>query len=493
MVKKIIKILTAGIIILLLVIIVKTLLLKSRQIEVEPIEKLTISQHSINNLSEAIRIKTISNTDNSKVNWQEFDKFIGFIEKKYPKVDSILQKKIINNYSFLYKWEGRNSNLKPVVLIAHYDVVPVEEGSLSEWEVNPFSGKIDDGFIWGRGSMDNKISMIGILEATEILLKEGYSPERTIYFGFGHDEEVLGQAGGLQIAKYLESINVEAEFVLDEGMVIVRNQVPGIKKDVALIGLSEKGFMTVELSVNMESGHSSMPPEETAIGVMSRAIVNLRDKQPKARISDPIRGFFDYLGPEMSFGFRAVFANSWLFKKIILNIYQSKPASNALVQTTTSPTIFNSGIKDNVLPIEAKAIVNFRILPGETSVEVLEHIKKVVNDERILIKTISNISEPSPVSPISTSGFKTIEKTIKQVFPLTLVSPSLINSASDSRHYSGITDNIYRFLPYIAQVEDLGRFHGVNERLSIEAFKDCIRFYYQLIKNSSVSSSLALM
>ena len=487
MAKRIIKILISVIIILLLVILIKTLLLKTRQIEIESVEKISVNRQSIDNLSEAIRFKTISNADNSKVNWQEFDKYISFIEKTYPVVDSVLRKKMINKYSFLYKWEGTNSNLKPAVLIAHYDVVPADSGSLSEWDYEPFSGKTNNGFIWGRGSMDDKLSMIGILEAAEALLKEGYTPERTIYFGFGHDEEITGQNGGLHIAKYLESENIEAEFVLDEGLIIVRNQVPGIKKDVALIGLSEKGYLSVELSINMEAGHAAMPPQETAIGVMSGAITKIREKKPKAKVSDPIRKFFDYMGPEMSFGYKVVFANTWLFKKLILNIYQAKPASNALVRTTTSPTIFNAGMQDNVLPLEAKAIVNFRILPGETSAIVLEHIKKVIDDDRINIKTVSTISEPSPVSPIGTIGFKTIEKTIRQVFPNALVSPSLVNASSDSRHYNRITNNIYRFLPYTAEKEDLARFHGVNERLSIEAFKDCIRFYYQLMRNGSGS------
>jgi len=485
MVKKILKVILGIIIALLLIILIKTILLKSRQINADPVSELAIQKKSITNLSEAIRFKTISNIDTSKVDWDEFKGFMNFIVDKYPLVDSFLNKEVINNYSLLYKWNGSNPELKPAILVSHYDVVPVEEESLDEWSFNPFSGIVDDGFIWGRGTMDDKISVIGILEAIESLLETGFQPERTFYIAIGHDEEVTGFNGGLQTAKFLDANNVNAEYVLDEGMIIVKDQVPGIKKDVALIGLSEKGFMSVELSVNMNAGHSAMPPEETAIGVMSGAIVKLRENQFKARVSEPIRGFFDYMGPEMPFSLKAVFANTWLFEKIILGIYQGKPASNALVKTTTSPTIFNSGIQDNVLPLQARATINFRILPGETSNSTLEHIKRVINDDRIVVEPYPGFSEPSPVSPIDSYGFKAIEKTIRQIFPDALVSPSLVNATTDSRHYTRLTNNVYRFLPYIAEEEDLERFHGINERLEIDAFRNTIRFYYQLIKNSN--------
>jgi len=484
MIKKIVRIVLGLIILLIVIIIVNTLMLKSKQIEVIPVNKISIGKSSIDHLSEAIRFETISHVDTSLTDWKQFRDFIHFIETTYPQINNSLTKEIINNYSLLYKWEGKNINLKPVVLIAHYDVVPIEEESLSEWKEDPFGGKIDNKFIWGRGTMDDKLSVVGILEAVELLLKEGVNPERTIYFAFGHDEEILGQHGAKQIVKNLESKNVIAEFVLDEGLIIVRPpQVKGIKKDVALIGVSEKGYITVELSVNMDAGHSSMPPEETAVGVMSKAIVRLRENQPKAKVSEPIRGFFKYIGPEMPFHYKAVFANTWLFKKIILNIYKAKPASNALVRTTTSPTIFKSGIQANVLPLSAKATINFRILPGETIDGTITHVKNIVDDERIKIYPSPNFVEPSPVAPIDTYGFNTINTTIRQVFPETLVGPSLVNALTDARHYYNITDNIYHFLPYTADEVDLKRYHGVNERLSIEGFKDCIRFYYQLIRN----------
>jgi len=490
MTKKIIKIITGLIIVLLLVILVKGLMLKSRQLELDSVDKIPITKSSIINLSRAIQFKTISNADTSRVDWAEFRGFIEFIEKTYPLVDSFLHKELINEYSLLYRWDGKNSDLKPVILTAHYDVVPVEKESLEKWTEDPFGGRIDESFIWGRGTMDDKLSVIGIIEAIEKLLFEGYIPERTIYLAFGHDEEISGFNGGLQIAIYLDQNNIKPEFILDEGLIIVRRQVPGVKKDVAMVGLSEKGFMSVELSVDMTAGHASMPPDKTAIGLMSEAIVKLRNNQPKARVSEPIKRFFDYIGPEMSFAYKTVFANTWLFKGIILNIYNSKPASNALVTTTTAPTIFKSGFQDNVLPANAKATFNFRILPGTSSEELLKHIKDVIDDERINIQAFPNISEPSPVSPVDSYGFKLIERTIRQIFPETVVSPSLVNAASDSRHYYRICNNIYRFIPYIAETKDLDRFHGNNERLNIEVFKDCIRFYYQLVKNCDLKTGV---
>jgi len=239
------------------------------------------------------------------------------------------------------------------------------------------------------------------------------------------------------------------------------------------------------LSLDYEGGHASMPQKETTIDILARAIVKLRENQPQSRICEPIEKFIEYIGPEMPFIQKLVFANKWLFEGVILNIYESAPASNSLVRTTTAPTIFNSGIKDNILPTSASATLNFRILPGETVDDILSHIKNVIDDERIKISTGGFKSNPSRVSSTESKGFKTINETIKQIFPDVLISASLVNGATDSRHYTMISDDVYRFLPITLTTEDLPRFHGINERLSVEALNDCCRFYYQLIINSN--------
>jgi len=436
-------------------------------------------------LSQSIQFETISNENSSQFDSVSFLKFCDFLIQSYPQTNAILDRLLINSCSILYKWNGINPDKKPIILTAHYDVVPVEKSTLNQWIEKPFSGKIDDNFIWGRGTMDDKSAVIGIMEAIEKLQNEGFIPDRTIYIAFGHDEEISGLNGAKMIVEHLKRNNVRAEFVLDEGSSITRKMVPGIEKDVALIGLSEKGYLSVMLSLDYEGGHASMPQKETTIDILARAIIKLRDNQPQSRICEPIEKFIEYIGPEMPFAQKLVFANKWLFEGVILNIYESASASNSLVRTTTAPTIFKSGIKDNILPTSASATLNFRILPGETVENILSHIKNVIDDERIIISTLDFNSNPSPVSSTESNGFKTINKAIKQIYPDVLISASLVNGATDSRHYAVISDDVYRFLPLTITTEDLPRFHGINERIGVDAFNDCCRFYYQLIKNSN--------
>jgi carboxypeptidase PM20D1 len=279
---------------------------------------------------------------------------------------------------------------------------------------------------------------------------------------------------------------VEAEFVLDEGMAITKGMVPMIKKPVALIGTSEKGYLSVKLSVEMAGGHSSTPENESALIVINKAIFKLVNNQMKARISAPVDDFIRYIGPEMPFYAKAIFANKWIFKRILLSIYEGSGSGNALVRTTTAPTIFHAGIKDNVIPSKAEAVVNFRILPGETSGDVLRHIDKVVNDSHVKIEPFNeDKSEPSPVSPSNVSGFKNIISALGQVYPEAVIAPTMMLGSSDSRHFTVVTRNIYKFAPIVLNSEDMARIHGLNERTSIEDFKRGIGFYYQLIKISN--------
>ena len=484
-IKRILLFVTGLLSVLIFVLLINTIRFKSKQLQTTPIPKIDIPNNAIIHLSQSIQFETVSNENSTQFDSVPFLIFCDFLIQTYPQINTNLERHLINNYSILYKWNGKNPGKKPIILTAHYDVVPVEKSTRDQWIEKPFSGKIDDSFIWGRGTMDNKLAVIGIMETVEKLLKEGFIPERTIYVAFGHDEEIGGLNGAKMIVEHLKRNNVSAEFVLDEGLVITRKIVPGIEKDVALIGLSEKGFLSVMLSLDHEGGHASMPQKETTIDILARAIVKLRENKPQSRICEPIERFIEYIGPEMPFTQKVVFANKWLFEGVILNIYESVPTSNSLVRTTTAPTIFNSGIKDNILPTSASATLNFRILPGETVENILSHIKNVIDDERIKISAGDFKSNPSRVSSTESKGFKTINETIKQIFPDVLISASLVNAATDSRHYATISDDVYRFSPQTVTTEDLPRFHGINERLSIDDFRDCCRFYYQLIKNSN--------
>lgn len=467
----------------LILIIVKTLLFKSRQIQTEPVAIVSFGDESTSHLSKAITFPTISYSVDSPVDTSAFKGYLAFINESYPLVNSKLNKEIFNEFSLLYTWKGKNASLKPVILMAHMDVVPA--GDTSSWEKAPFSGENDGTYIWGRGTLDDKGDMISILEAVEKLLSEGFEPERTIYLAFGHDEEIIGFRGARTIANALKERGVEAEFVLDEGMAITNGMVPMMKKPVALIGTSEKGYLSVKLTVDMPGGRFSTPERESAITVLNKAIYDLVNKQMKAKISGPVNDFIRYIGPEMPFYAKAIFANKWIFKGILLNIYKGSASGNALVRTTIAPTIIQAGMKDNIIPTQAEATINFRILPEETSADVLDHIEKVVNDKRVKISAIEEgRSESTPVSPADVTGFTNIVTVIRQIYPEAAVSPTMMLGSSDSRHFSEVSRNIYRFAPIIINSEDMARIHGLNERTRIEDFKRGIGFYYQLIKIS---------
>jgi carboxypeptidase PM20D1 len=482
--KKILHLSIWLIVMLVIIIVIKTLLFRSLQVKTEKVTIMQSGEESVAHLCQAIRFPTISYSNESPVDTTAFSGYLDFVKKSYPLITDRLPGEVFNNFSLLYKWTGKDPSLKPVILMAHYDVVP--PGDSASWEKGPFSGVNDGKYIWGRGTLDDKTQMISILEAVEKLLSEGFQPERTIYLSFGHDEELTGSRGAATIAKTLKERGVEAEFVLDEGMAVTIGLVPMMKKPVALIGTSEKGYISVVLTVEMAGGQASVPEKESAIIVLNRAVFNLVNNQMKAKISVPVNDFIRYIGPEMPFYAKAIFANKWLFKGIILSIYQGSGSGNALVRTTTAPTILQAGIKDNVIPARAEATFNFRILPGETSADVLSHIQKVVNDERVKITTVTEgLSEPAPVSPSGVPGFLNILTVIRQIYPEAVVAPTMMVASSDAKFFSAVTPNIYRFAPIILTAKDMEGIHGINERNSIEHFKRAIGFYYQLIKISN--------
>lgn len=483
--KKVALLLLSGLAIFVLYLFVNAISFKSKQLSVQAVPLDQISEASIQNLAEALKIKTISPENLNDFDSSAFIEFSGFLSRTYPLSDLILEKKTINKFSFLYKWEGIDSSLNPIVLMAHLDVVPVPETDLKDWKYAPFEGKIINDTLWGRGAIDDKVGVIGIMEAVEMLIRKGFKPKRTVYLAFGHDEEIGGNNGAVAIAKYLEEKNVKAEFVLDEGGSIVQGIVPGIEKDVALIGIAEKGFVSLELSVEVEGGHSSMPKDETAIDIISKSIIDLREKPFPAQLTPPLIGFIDNLGPEMPIVNRIVFANRTIFSSLITKIYSQSDAGRALVRNTIAPTIFNSGVKDNVIPQSAKATINFRILPGSSIAEIVNHVKNAINDDRIHIALGEFASEPSASSSTTSASYEIINKSIVQVYPHVLTAPNLVIGATDSRHFEKISANIYRFLPIYINEGNIKSFHGINERIARKEFNSAINFYSRLIENSN--------
>jgi carboxypeptidase PM20D1 len=455
--------------------------LKSKQLDVKYIgEELKVNNSMIENLSKAIQIKTISYDDESKIDYSKFKKFQSHLLKSYPLVDSILDVSTFNYYSMIFHWKGK-SNKTPYLLTAHLDVVPVENES--DWQYPPFEGRVVDGSIWGRGTLDDKISVISILESIEALLKEGFVPERDIYLVFGHDEEATGKKGAAEMAKYFAREGIRFEAVLDEGLVVTRKMVPGIEKDVALIGVAEKGYLTFKLTSKKSGGHSSMPSANSSIYELNEALYKLKNNPLPSKLSAPLEGFIEYLGPEMPFVLRLAFSNTWLFKDIIIGEYEKSNSGKALVNTTFAPTVFNAGFKENVIPQQAQLTVNVRILPGTSVDDIKSHIISTIDNPSIELEILDAYSEATPTSSFDTRAFYAIHRSVKEVFENTLVSPSLMIATADARHYEGVADNVYRFLPVVLDSEAIEGIHGSNERISIKSYEKAINFYYRFLKN----------
>jgi len=482
--KKFFKFLGLAVLLFIAYVLFKTFTFTSQQLEVAPISKIDIPEEAVTRLSKALQIKTISHEEAVNFDSAAFEAFNQFLVDEYPLVDSLLEKKLFSSYSHLYTWKGSDANLKPAVLMGHIDVVPI--ASPDSWTEDPFGGLVKDGVIWGRGTIDDKFSVIGILESIEMLLAEGYQPKRTFYLSFGHDEEVGGDLGAVMIADYLESEGVDAAFVLDEGYAITQKMIPGVEPDVAFIGIAEKGSTSIELIVEKEGGHSSRPDKETAIDILANGVARLKANPLDANISEAMHGFMDMVGPDMGFVNKMAFANRGIFKSIIVSTYENASgAGNALLRTTTAPTIFQAGIKENVIPLRARAVINFRIIPGQTAQDVMDHVNEVMDDDRIKANFYGFNTDPSPVSPRDTEGYDWINRTIRETFPEALTAPNLVIAATDSRHFTGVSSNIYRFVPYHINNDNIQTFHGINERIPVKDYKNAIRFYRQLILNSN--------
>jgi carboxypeptidase PM20D1 len=431
-------------------------------------------------LARAVRFATVSWSDSAPAR-EPLLVLHRDLQADFPLVHRALTREVVDGYSLLYTWRGADSSLAPVVLMGHLDVVPVEAAVAAKWRHGPFSGDIDGGFIWGRGTLDDKVSVLAALEAVETLLAQGFTPARTVILAFGHDEEVAGH-GADSIVQRLRARGIHPAFVLDEGGAIADGILPGVARPVALVGIAEKGYVSVALTVEGTGGHSSMPPPETAVGVLARAIVRLEDHPFPGRLAGPAAMLFDVVARTMPFVPRMIFANQWLFGPLLLRRLESAPTTNALVRTTTAPTMIEGSPKDNVLPGRARAIVNFRILPGDSVAAVIERVRRVVADPRVDVRAAAGqASDPSPVSGIATLGFRGIARAAAEVTPGVIVAPWLVVGATDARHYAAITPNAYRFLPLVLDNGDLGRVHGVDERVSVAGYAGAVRFMRRLV------------
>jgi carboxypeptidase PM20D1 len=380
-------------------------------------------------LAAAIRFRTVSRED-APVEAEAFAGLRRWLEATYPAVHRVLSRELVADHTLLYTWSGTDPALPPVLVMGHQDVVPVENES--DWTHPPFEGRIAEGCVWGRGALDDKGSVIALLEAVERLAAGGFLPRRTIYLAFGHDEETGGR-GATVVAGLLAGRGVRLESTLDEGQVVARGLVPGVAVPVALVGVAEKGYVNVELEVAGEGGHSSMPPAETVIGILSAAVRRVEEHPLPARPQSMWR-LLDVVGREMPFPQRLAVANRWLFAPILERMLARTPAGNAGLRTTTAATIIQGGVKSNVLPARARAVVNFRVIPGDTVPGVLEHVRRVVDDPRVSIRDAGS-REASRASRSDGAAWSRVQSAVRRAFPDAVVAPALVLGGTDSRHF----------------------------------------------------------
>jgi carboxypeptidase PM20D1 len=432
-------------------------------------------------LSEAIRFRTVSHQDPAQDEAAQFDGLRAFLVRTYPKTHAALRRETIGG-GLLYTWTGSDPRARPILLLAHGDVVPIEPGTESAWKHPPFDGEIEGGFVWGRGAMDDKGSLVGILEAVEGLVARGFRPTRTVYLSFGLDEEVGGREGTVPIAAELAKRNVRLSWVLDEGGAVTEGVMPGVVRPLAGIAVTEKGYASVELVTTAEGGHSSMPRTPSAIGRLAAAVDRLERHPFPPRLVEPWRTALARVAPEMTLRQRIVLGNLWIFSPLVARSLTAKPSTNAWVRTTTAPTIFEAGVKENVLPSTARAVVNFRLLPGESPASVLERVRALVGDDRVAARLLERtLSEAAPVSRTDSDGFGLIAAAAQRAFPDALVIPTMVTGATDSRHFAAIADDVYRFIPLLMEPEDLTRLHGTDERLEVVGLAREIEAYGEIL------------
>jgi carboxypeptidase PM20D1 len=463
------------------IVAIRTMRVRSRQpppgtaatIEIDP-------RAAADRLAGAIRFPTISWGDATKRDTAGFLALHEYLRTHFPNVSREMAREVIAGYSLLYTWRGRRPDLPPVILMGHLDVVPAETTGRS-WQHPPFSGAIVDGSVWGRGAIDDKSGVLGILEAAEALVASGFTPERYVYFAFGHNEEGDDDASGAgEIAAHLGRLGVHDAWLLDEGGLIY-DRVVGVPRPVALIGIAEKNPVIFELRVTAAGGHASMPPRESAVGILGRALDRLERHPMKARLDGAAREMFTTLTPEMSLPMRAVFANLWLTKPIVLWQMAAKPEINASIRTTIAPTMLEASPKVNVLATSARAVLNVRLLPGDTMAAVAAHMKSAIADERVEVVAVAGSGPPIRISPTDTVKFGRLQSAIRAVYPDIVVSPYLTMAATDSRFYARIAPSIYRFLP-ISLAGALEAVHGVDERVRIDAYEKGIRTYATILE-----------
>jgi carboxypeptidase PM20D1 len=475
---RVLGVVVGAVVLLGLILVGNTLRKGSRQVAVEPLPVQVDVAVAVATLSSAIQLRTVADGQRP-VDPAALAALRDLLQERFPRAHAALERREMPGGTLWFTWRGRDPAAAPGLLLAHQDVVPV--GDASRWAHPPFSGAQVDGFIWGRGAMDDKQNIVAQLTAVEILLAQGFQPRQTLHLVFGHDEET-GGSGARSVAAAMRADGVTLDFVLDEGGLVSDGVLDGLPKPAALVGVSEKGYASLRLRVRAEGGHSSMPPPHSAVGRLAQAIVAIEERPLPARLDGPTWLMFDTIGPEMVFGQRLVMANRWLLEPVLVSILSGKPSANATLRTTQAVTMASGSSKDNVLPEVADAVVNFRLVPGDTTESVIAHVRAIVGDDvevSVLEGTIA--SDPSPVARADGPAWDALQASIRQTWPDAAVSPFLFIGATDARFFTERSERVWRFAPMKLNSDDLKRLHGSDERLSVENLEFAIGFYVRFM------------
>lgn len=445
-------------------------------------------QRAMDNLSKAISIPTVSYPEKERVDFSQFEKFHKFLEEAYPLIHKNLTKEVVLEASLIYRWEGTRSDLDPVALLAHQDVVPVSAGTEGDWTNPPFGGVNDGEFIWGRGALDMKNHLIAVMEAVETLLEEGFKPERDVYLLFGQDEEVVasGNGGAKNIMDTLKDRGIHLDSVIDEGGAIIPLNVKGVieNKDLIGVGIAEKGYTDIEITVTAKGGHSSQPPVHSALGELAQVIRDLEGNQFKAELMPFVSDLFSNLGRSCTYPVRLVTCNLPYMKPLLKYGMTKIPFTACLIRTTTAVTMAEGSPAANVLPQKASVVVNFRQMPGTTVQDVIDHIRKVCRNKNIEIKVLK-AKEASSFSPTESRTFRIIEELCVQENKNAIVAPYLVMGGTDACYYEPVCENIFRYSPYKVSVELLRCTHATNERIPVSAIEPAVAFFKRYVKKAS--------
>ena len=432
---------------------------------------------AVDALAQLVRCKTISYNDKSLEDDAEFEKMISLLPGLYPRVFDVCSFNQLPDRALLLRWPGKNSG-DPAVLMAHYDVVPVNE---ENWEKPPFAAVLEDGVLWGRGTLDTKVTFNAVFSAANYLIGKGFQPENDIFFAFSGGEEVNGK-GAPNIVQYFIDHKIQPALVVDEGGAVVENVFPGVKKPCGVIGIAEKGMMNVQYRTVSNGGHASAPKPHTPVGVLAAACKKVEDHPFKAHIEGPAAQMFDTLGRYSTPLYRVIFANMWCFGWVIdLLGKKSGGEINALVRTTSAFTQMEGSSARNVIPPEAKMVANMRLNPADSVASALQYLKKTVNDDNVEITVLESF-EPSPVSETNCPAWDKVAYAVANTWKGCVVTPYLMVQCSDSRHYGKLSNHVYRFSAMDLSAEERATIHGNNERIRVETAAKAVEFYIRLMK-----------